>query len=194
MSLHCHFVHTVVLLKLSPSCQSLSYLSFNSWGDKRAVVWCSPCFFFYFSVKIIPWYSKSTKRSVKVAIKLDRNTKSHNMFNTTCKNCFAVSISLPKVHLLSWLSPRKSFSLSPSWKHSTDSSFISCSEFCNWLQKKDAHVFIDSSLNPSKAIPRFAGTICMSRRNVESPSQSTCLCKHTTTCKRHLHTLNMPPG
>lgn len=42
-------------------------------------------------------------------------------------------------------------------------------------------MFLDSSLNPSRAIPRLAGTVCMSRRNVESPSQSTCLYKHTTT-------------
>ena len=57
--------------------------------------------------------------------------ESHSMFNTSGKNSFAVSISFPKVHLLSWLSPYKSFCLSPNLKHSPGFSFSSCWEFCN---------------------------------------------------------------
>lgn len=186
----CQCIHIVVLLKLSHFCQSLSYLSFKSWGKRCHVMFQLP--FFYFSFKSITWCSRNTKRRVKVVIKLDRNTNSHSVFNTTCKKKFAVSISFLKAYLLSWLSPHKSFSLSPNLKYSIDFSFTTWSEFCNWLLKKVAHIFIDSSENPSRDIPRFAGTVCMSRRNVERLSLSTCL--YTTICKRHLHTLSMPPG
>lgn len=97
--------------------------------------------------------------------KFERNANSniniHSMYDTTYVNSFAVSVSFPKIqaHLLTWLSPFERFSISTNLKHSTSFSFPSCLDFCYWLLEKDAHMFINSSINIFKAILSHEDTV-----------------------------------